>query len=213
MKKILLAILCVFSLSNLSALDLTKEQNMQKVYIIHGYDAHPQKHWFVWLKNELEKDKNVSVEILILPNPSNPTLESWLEILNKEIGKANGDTFIIGHSLGCITTLRYLEGLDSKKVGGVMLVSGFDKPLSILPDLNPFVAKPLDYKKLTKMLEKKVVISAKDDEIVPTELSKELAKNLGAEFVQTDTGGHFMESDGFTTFPLALETMQKMLGK
>lgn len=186
---------------------------MQKVYIIHGYDAHPQKHWFVWLKNELEKDNNVSVDILNLPNANNPTLESWINALNEQINKIDENTFFIGHSLGCITTLRYLEGLDSKKVGGVLLVSGFDKPLSILPSLDPFVKEPLDYKKLQKNIKQKIVLSAKDDEIVPTELSKDLAKNLGAEFIQAKQGGHFMETDGFKTFPLALENMQKMLEK
>ena len=186
----------------------------KKVYIIHGYDAHPHKHWFVWLKGELEQSKNVRVEILSLPNPSAPVLEEWLATLEVQIGVADEHSFIIGHSLGCITTLRYVERLDSvASVGGVLLVSGFDKPLSILPSLNPFTRKPLDYPKLRQIIKQKVVLSAKYDIIVATKLSKELAENLGAEFIQTQTGGHFMESNGFTTFPLVLEKIQAMLGE
>lgn len=50
------------------------------------------------------------------------------------------------------------------------------------------------------MIKNCVVISAKDDAIVPTNLSYKLAKSLDADFIQTQKGGHFMESEGYTDF-------------
>ena len=58
------------------------------------------------------------------------------------------------------------------------------------------------------MIKNRVVISAKDDVIVPTNLSYKLAKSLDSDFIQTQKGGHFMESEGYTDLPLVIEVFQ-----
>lgn len=58
------------------------------------------------------------------------------------------------------------------------------------------------------MIKNRVVISTKDDKIVPTNLSYKLAKSLDADFIQTQKGGHFMESEGYIDLPLVIEVFQ-----
>ena len=186
--------------------------SQKRVFIIHGFDANPSKHWFGWLKSELES-KGVSVSVLDLPNSSDPKLEQWLGTIKNAVGKVDENTYFIGHSLGCITTLRFIEGLDeSARVGGVLLVSGFYEPLAILPQLDPFVAAPLKASKLEKIIAQRIVLSAKDDSIVPTSLSENLAKKINARFVQSPKGGHFMQDDGFKSLPIALKLIEEELG-
>lgn len=178
-----------------------------RAYIVHGFDASPKKHWFEWLAGKLQ-EKGASVEILAMPNPQNPSLEEWINALQSNV-KLGDDTYLIGHSLGCITILQYLQRIEAK-IGGFILVSGFYEPLSILPQLDSFTNPHLNFSKLISISPNRVVIAAKDDEIVPIHLSENLATKLEAKFIQTPNGGHFMESDGYTEMPLVLENLEAM---
>lgn len=198
----------LFTFAFLQAKEL--ELGTKKVFIVHGYGSDSSYAWLANLKKELEK-QGFKVVFPDLPSPFEPKLEEWLESLHKQIGKIDEDTFFVGYSLGSVTILRYLEGFKGQKVGGVLLVGGFDKPLSILSVLDPFVKEPLDYKALNAMIKQRIVISAKDDKIVPTHLSQDLAQNLKAEFIQLESGGHFMEEDGFKEFPKAYEVLMQMM--
>ncbi|RDU67697.1 serine hydrolase family protein [Helicobacter didelphidarum] len=196
-----------------------------RVYIVHGFDSSPDKNWFRWLEDKLKK-KDISVDILSLPNPQNPNLTKWIATLDSSI-KLGHETYLVGHSLGCITILQYLQSkaqktntkaqsMTDKKniiIGGFVLVSGFYESLSILPQLDSFLKPPLDFTALKALSPNRVVISAKDDMIVPTELSKNLSHKLSAKFIQTQNGGHFMESDGYTEMPLVLESLEAMFKK
>lgn len=178
-----------------------------QVYIIHGFSANPSKHWFSWLKSELEKD-GISTKVLTMPNPNEPVLNEWIQTLQNEI-ELNKDTYLVGHSLGCITSLRYLQG-EKQDLGGIVLVSGFYEKLKILPQLDAFVKDELDFKALIKRIDKRIVISAKNDTIVPTNLSINLANKLEATLIQTDTGGHFMQEEGVRTMPWVLASLWQM---
>lgn len=81
---------------------------MQKcVYIVHGYDASPKKHWFAWLKSEIEKS-GARAEILTMPTPANPKLDEWLKTLRESV-KFEDEVYLVGHSLGCPTILNFLQ--------------------------------------------------------------------------------------------------------
>ncbi|EPO9583889.1 alpha/beta hydrolase, partial [Campylobacter coli] len=92
----------------------------------------------------------------------------------------------------------------------VIMVAPFDEPLAKLPILNDFIKPKLDYKKLDNMIIHKIIISAKDDKVVPIWVSENLAKKLNAKFIQTPNGGHFMESEGFKDLPLVIEELERI---
>lgn len=181
----------------------------KRVFIIHGYAANSSKHWFAWLKEELEK-KAYEVDILDMPNSLNPELNSWLDTLRKHIGELNENMYIVAHSLGCISALRYIEGFSEQtRLGGVLLLSGFCESLSILPILDPFVKEALQAEKLQRIIQKALVLSAENDTIVPTILSQRLAQKINAKFIQVKQGGHFMEEEGVKKLPILLELFAK----
>ncbi len=185
------------------------KKNEKQVYIIHGYDATPNNHWFRWLENELYK-KGIKAYCLTMPNAKNPKAEEWLNQMKKDV-KINEQTVIVGHSLGTIATLNYLA--DTKQnVLGIVLVSGFYEPLSWAPQLNPFIEM---YKqKATKPNTKhSVVIAALNDSVVPHQLSDNLARHLQAKYVRLPEGGHFLRREGFTSFPLVLDEILRIFDK
>lgn len=183
----------------------------KQVYIIHGYGASPANHWFPWLKEKLIADGN-QVLVLHLPNSSDPKKEEWLETLANKIKNLDNGTYFVTHSLGSITLLNYLEQLDPlPSFGGFILVSGFSEPLSSLPSLDPFTVKKVDYKKIISATNSRAVIAAKDDYIVPFQVSQNLSKQLDTSFYSVEKGGHFLEDDGFITFPLVHDILNDMM--
>lgn len=180
------------------------------MYIVHGYSASPADHWFQWLQNKLASD-SIGADILKMPNPSKPVLADWTQEISLNVRDIHKGTYIVAHSLGCAAVLRFLEKLDpSGQAGGIILVSGFTKPLPSLPILDEFTREPFDFDKIKAAVAgTPIVVASKNDEIIPVEFSKELARNIDADFHELDQGGHFLGSDGFTTFPLVYELLTR----
>ncbi|TNH34028.1 RBBP9/YdeN family alpha/beta hydrolase [Campylobacter helveticus] len=165
--------------------------NAKGVYILHGFNCDSNYAWIPSVRQELN-DLGYEVKALDLPNASKPELKKWLETMDKEL-VLDEKTYFITHSLG-----------------GVILVSPFDEPLEILPILDNFTHQKPHYESLKTLIKHRVVISAKDDKIVPTSLSQKLAKSLNAKLILVEKGGHFMDTDGFKDLPLVVEELKKM---
>ncbi|MEN6670289.1 alpha/beta hydrolase [Psychrobacter sp. B38] len=177
------------------------------VYIIHGFQATPFDHWFQWLKNELEA-RGVSVKVLAMPDSSSPDPVAWQATLAENIDTFNENTFLVAHSLGCVSLLTYLQGrVDDRSIGGLILVSGFTSPLAELPQLDTFVDGQIDFGTLANAIPKRVVFGSPQDPIVPYGLTEKLAKDLGADLQPMIGAGHFLAEDGYNTFPQLLEVL------
>ena len=114
----------------------------KKAFIVHGWEGTPESGWNPWLKNELEK-KGFTVIVPPMPDTENPEMGAWLNHLKDVVGEPDKDCYFVGHSLGCITILRYLESLPGdKKIGGAVLVAGFASNLGY-EELESFFAKPI----------------------------------------------------------------------
>ncbi|WP_322924200.1 RBBP9/YdeN family alpha/beta hydrolase [Paenibacillus campi] len=182
-----------------------------KVYIVHGYMATPQHHWFAWLQEQLAQH-HIAADILALPNSSAPDVEQWLTYVQQHVTEPNHDTFLVGHSLGCVTILNYLQRIGyAGEVGGAVLVSGFDQSIPNLPALDRFVQEPLHYEQLTERIRQRAVIAAEDDNIVPFEYSVNLAERLQAQLYRVQQGGHFLDVDGYVQFPLVYDLLWRMI--
>ena len=183
------------------------------VYIIHGYTSSSESEWFPWLKRKLT-DIGINVTAFDMPNPNSPIAAEWDEHLDKKIKIRDKNTYFIGHSLGCITLLRYLQKqpIDTK-IGGVILASGFIEPLPNYPILDSFIKSDLDMEMLTKMVQNRCVVSAPNDTIVPYKYSCELARRFDAKLITVENGGHFIGQDGFFEFPQVYDELCKMINK
>ncbi|WP_267905728.1 alpha/beta hydrolase [Metabacillus niabensis] len=47
--------------------------------------------------------------------------------------------------------------------------------------------------------------------MVPYQLSQNLSKQLDASFFSIEKGGHFLEDDGFMTFPFVYDVLKNMI--
>lgn len=185
---------------------------IKKVIIVHGWEGSPQANWFPWLKKELEA-KGFVVEVPTMPDAMHPALEGWLAHLKKVAGEPNENTYFVGHSLGVITILRYLESLtEDKKVGGIVSVAGFPETIGY-EEINTFFVKPLDYQRVKKAVGKIISIHSDNDPYVPLENGKILKEKLGARLIIMPKAGHLNAEDGFTELPVALEAVLEIAGE
>jgi predicted alpha/beta hydrolase family esterase len=182
---------------------------MKRLFIIHGWEAAPTAHWFPWLKREAEA-RGFFVDALEMPNTEHPTLEGWLGHLQKSVGTLDEKTYFVGHSLGCIAILRYLEALlEGQRAGGAILVAGFSEPIEF-EELNSFFPKLLDYEKVRRSVGKIIAFQSSNDRYVPMRYGEILRDRLGAELIVIRNAGHFNTNTGFIQFPQVLEVLLRI---
>ncbi len=186
--------------------------NKSSIYLIHGFTASSKANWFPWLKEQM---KNKGFELIVpdMPNTEDPHLDPWLQKLEESINNINENTIFIGHSLGCITSLRFIlkKGISIK---GAILVSGFmDKnPMDIQKEgLTEFMSGEIDIDKVKGLIPHRVMLTAVDDDIVPMEATKKMADKLDARLIILDKGGHFIDRDGFTEFPEVVALLEELI--
>lgn len=176
----------------------------RKAFIIHGYGAAPDDHWFPWLAAQLEA-VDISTQAPVLPDPGAPEPDRWAAAVGTAIGIPDQNTAVVAHSLGCITVLRHLLSLSRPwRLGSLVLVSGFVDRLPALPSLDSYIGDGLDLSLARKHVDRVAVIRSDADPYVPIEHTDKLARLLGTEALIVHGAGHFLAADGVTALPQAL---------
>ncbi|MEX0649403.1 MAG: alpha/beta fold hydrolase [Candidatus Andersenbacteria bacterium] len=187
---------------------------VKRAYIIHGWDGYPEEGWFPWAKAELEKQGFV-VEVPNMPHPDRPTIDDWVGHLTKLVGQPDEVTYLIGHSMGCQTILRYLASLNGRKVGGAILIAGFFELVPLESDeekeiVKPWLKTPIDFEKVKAATNNITVILSDNDEWVPLERNKQLFEQyLSPTIITEHAKGHYSGSSGVKELPAVLEAVLK----
>jgi predicted alpha/beta hydrolase family esterase len=174
------------------------------VLILHGIQGSPNENWFPWLKGQLEK-KGHTVLLPELPESDNPDRKDWLKTVTDILLKTSlDDLVIVGHSLGVVTALDFLENAKAK-VNALISVSGFAYDYG--SSLNAYFLKEriIDFKKVKEHLRQAFVIYGDNDPYVSQEALKSLAENLEVTPKVIPNGGHVNSTSGFTSFPYIVE--------
>lgn len=179
------------------------------VLIIHGIGGHAGIYWQQWLHDELIK-KGHRVIMPTLPNPDHPDRKECL-ITTKNLVKNTdlNELIIVGHSLGVVTALDFIEQTEGI-VRGLAAVSGFASDYG--SELNSYFMKEkeIDLKKIKLHLKKAEVFYGEGDPYVPQEVLKDLADKLGVKAVMIKNGGHLNSGNLSKEFPTLLSKILLM---
>ncbi len=209
-KLILLVLFGLMSfVANAKTLEL-QEKNMRQIFVLHGYSASIDDHWFLDLKHQIENE-NTKVTLIPFPDSENPDAEAWQKVLDQNIPVVNENTYLVAHSLGVITLLHFLQRHDYQNIGGIILVSGFSGPISDFSSLDGYITKSKVDTNYFKGIKKKLVYLSDNDDLVPPKLTIELAKEIDAPYITVPNGGHFLGREGYTTFPQVVNSLKEML--
>lgn len=164
---------------------------MKRAIVVHCWGGDSGYCWYPWAKSELEK-VGFQVEVPDMPNTDEPQFEAWLNKLKEIISSSDEELYLIGHSLGCITIMRYLESLSpSQRIGGVIFVAGFSEDIGF-PEIKNFLETPVDYQKVKESVKNGIYsISSDNDPYVDLRFSEIFREKLGAEVVVKHAAGHF----------------------
>lgn len=174
-----------------------------RLVVVHGYGATTENHWFPWLQQRMAS-QGWDVTLVDLPDSDAPAVGPWAEAVEDAVGHVDGRTYLVGHSLGCITLLRYLAGrTDPWSLGGIILVAGFTGKLESLPELDPYLEEDVDLQDLPGCIRDRLVIHSDDDPLVPPSASASLADRLTAPALVIPGAKHFLDVDGVTDLPEA----------
>lgn len=156
---------------------------MKRAIIIHCWGGRSNYAWYPWLKAELEK-RGYQVTVPDMPNTDEPKLIEWLPKLEEIISEPDDELLLIGHSLGTVTILRYLEALpEGERVGRAIFVAGFTDQLGF-KELENFFENRLNYRKIKfKSKNGFVVIQSDDDPFVSGQYGARLQEELDAKLV------------------------------
>ena len=167
---------------------------------MHCWGGIPNSRWYPKTKAELEQ-KGFEVFIPQMPDTDKPELSKWLPKLIEVSGEANENLYLIGHSLGNPTILRFLEQIpDGVKIGGVVMVAGYTDDLhdvaGIGGQLASFFQTPFNWVKIKNSAKHFVAIHSDNDPYVDLKYGDIFKEKLNAEVIVKHNMGHFSEPDG-----------------
>ena len=188
----------------------------KRAFIVHGWGGNPEEGWFPWLKKELEAN-GFQVSVPQLPETNTPHINAWVPALARTVGVADGETYFVGHSMGCQTIARYLATLPANSVvGGAVFVAGFFKSLKNYEDGeereigDEWLHTPLDLNAVYSHLPKSVAIFSDNDQFVPPENQDAYRDVLRSQIIVEHGKGHFSGSEGVMEIPSARDAILKM---
>jgi predicted alpha/beta hydrolase family esterase len=135
--------------------------------------------------------------------------------MDKLIGKVDNDTYIIGHSLGCMAVIRYMERLPAgARIRGAMIVGGRVETPKKMPDMDPddrevlikWIGTPIDWKKVLSHTDNFTGVFSDDDPITPKGESERFKKIVGGRVIMKHAMGHF-EEETTETLPDVLDAV------
>jgi len=186
---------------------------MSKAVIVHCWEGSPTYCWYPWVQSRLT-ERGWEVDVPAMPRPNAPDLSRWLSTLQKHIGAPTADLFLVGHSIGCATILRYLEALEEEvMVGGVVLVAGFTDDLGY-NELRSFFLAHFDFLRIQGRTNHTVAIHSDDDPFVPLQFAKVFQEQLKASIIVKHAMKHFSGpvdgEESCTELPEVVESLFSM---
>lgn len=184
----------------------------KRAFLIHGWGGYPEEGWRPWLKEELEQ-RNFQVFVPAMPETDHPRQEAWITHLKKVIGKPDENCYFVGHSLGVIAILRYLETLQKGVVvGGIVSIAGFAKDLGEKEHAT-FFAAPLKFGEIKPHILNFVTIQSDNDPWISLNQAKFLQEKFDGKLLLVQNMKHFSGGDGITKLPEVLAALLEIVNK
>lgn len=160
---------------------------------------------------ELEK-KGIYACAPPMPGFDNPSCAKWINEIERYAGQETMDEiYLVGHSLGATSILRYLENTDNKLVisGAVLVSTPTEKTAN--KNLDGFFKSPFNFGSIKSNCKSFSIIHGDDDNHVPINQGINLAKALNVPLIVIPNGGHLSGQEGWYTLPQCLEALMKIL--
>lgn len=182
---------------------------MARVVILHGWtNRRPQGQWQRHLAGQLREAGHI-VSYPQMPNPEEPKLSEWLEVLTAELemmrevgSRSDEELIVIAHSLGCILWLQASDlGLLHETPSRLLLVAPPERQPVVLPAIETFVMNDHGDERIraaVKASAKEVTLVGSDEDVwQPSGIQAGVGDLLGLQAIVIPGAKHFSHHDGF----------------
>lgn len=172
-----------------------------RIVLIHGYNSGPDQNFHPWLAEQL-RSRGFEVIAPKIPLEGEPEALACIEALVAAVGRLDEKTIILGHSLGGVMALRYLEAAEAASTPRAVILVGTPWQTKSEKTRNLFLSE-FDYDVVAWKAKEFVVVHDKQDSMVPFDHAQKYQKMLNADLVETTGDDHFMDAQ----YPVLLETI------
>jgi uncharacterized protein len=170
---------------------------------IPGLGSSGSAHWqSLWEKQYPERFHRVE-QI----NWDLPVCNQWIEKLDEEVRKLTKPSYLVAHSLGCLTVVHWANKYSSELVKGAFLVAPPDVEnsgrLSFIEGFTPIPSVVLPFKS--------VVIASTTDQYASIARADEFARNWGSEFINIGKKGHINATSNLGNWEEGQDLLDKFI--
>lgn len=169
---------------------------MSTIVVSHAYGNDDRSVWYPYLRDQVQPLGH-TVDIPNLPDTRTPRLVPWRTALaERALVAPVPETVLVGHSIGAVAILRFLEQHDPDRDGvfaGVVLVGAPARDVGY-DALVEFFTEPFDWPAIRRSARHVHVLAAADDPVLapnPFEHVATFVTELGATGTVLPEGGHF----------------------
>lgn len=175
----------------------------KRVLILHGWGGSDFPHWQAHTARDLIKD-NYIVSFPELPNKELPTLDEWMNFLEKEFNHFKPD-IVVCHSLANVLWFHFVNKFNIKSIDKLMLVAPVSNENKI-KEIETFLPYPIvDDLKAKEII---MVGSTNDPYMTKSEIMKLQSQlNIGLKIL--DDAGHINADSGFGELSCATEWIKR----
>lgn len=177
-----------------------------RIILVHGWAAGPSRHWFPYLRRELEA-RGHTVIFPDLPNWFKPKFNEWVAEVRKEVGTIDNDTVFVSHSIGTPVVAHVLqEAQATEKALGWVSVAALVLPRygKLFPS---FFEQAIDGARVRKRVRTIVEFHDPKDAWAPFVNAKVMRDTLGARIVESPRRGHYNDLDLVLKVPEVLDAI------
>lgn len=135
-----------------------------------------------------------------------PVKEEWVPKLQETISQLTKPTFLVAHSLGCITVAHWANTHRSEYIKGALLVAPADAELSrrlnFVVGFRPIPLTPFPFKSM--------VVASTNDMYASITRSAHFAQHWGSEFVNLGKKGHINAVSNLEDWPEGKQLLQDL---
>ncbi len=115
------------------------------------------------------------------------------------------EIILVGHSIGCIAIVKWLEKFGHRIKGALLVAPSDSERVNYPPYITEFV--PIPNKKLPFP---SIVVASTNDHVTNIERAKEFAKNWGSKLVILENAGHIESKSGYGEWNLGFELINEL---
>lgn len=173
----------------------------RRMLLLHGWqNRRSAGHWQFWLAERL-RAQGEQVLYPQLPNPDEPLLDEWIEVLDSELTQlGDGERVVICHSLSCLLWAHASTRLGERLRATRLLWVAPPGPSAFVPAIATFAPHDLDAEAIAASAATRELVCSDDDPYCP-ERADRCYGTLGLISHLLPAAGHINPDTGYGPWP------------